>query len=193
MFASKSGKREKIMERLTIANSRVKQLLAKLNNQISILDEREKILFERLVSLIEYKDSARANIVASEISQIRNLKKHLLAFQVVLENISLRIDNIILIGDISKDLPTLLGIVREARNIIKGVFPGMEIEFIALEEDLKGVATEMKDFSIYNSMEYNPSASSDAKKILEEAYLVAEERIRSSMPKVGDRDLKIKS
>ncbi|MEZ0289535.1 MAG: hypothetical protein ABWJ42_00380 [Sulfolobales archaeon] len=177
------------MERLTIANTRVKQLLAKINNQVSILDEREKALFDRLVSFVEYKDNIRANIIASEISSIRNLKKHLIAFQVILENISLRIDNIILLGSISRDLPVILNVVREAKNIVKGVFPGMEVEFIALEEDLKSMAGEMRDFSVTQQIEYNPTASSEARRILEEAYVVAEERVRSTLPKTSSRDL----
>lgn len=189
LIFSKNNDREKILERLTIANTRVKQLLAKINNQVSILDEREKALFDRLVSFVEYKDNIRANIIASEISSIRNLKKHLIAFQVILENISLRIDNIILLGSISRDLPVILNVVREAKNIVKGVFPGMEVEFIALEEDLKSMAGEMRDFSVTQQIEYNPTASSEARRILEEAYVVAEERVRSTLPKTSSRDL----
>lgn len=185
------GRRRGVYEKLSIANTRIKQLLMKIEHQLNVLDEREKILFDKLVQMIEYKDNLRANIIASEISQIRGIKKHLLAFSVVLENISIRIENMIFLGTISKDLPLIINVVKETRDIVKGLFPNMEYEFAVLEEDLRNITNEVVGEVLPDTqISYNTSLSSEAKKILEEAYLVAEEKIKSSLPK-PDKDNKI--
>lgn len=186
------GRRGGVGERLIVANTRIKHLISRINSQLSILEEREKILFDKLVYAIENKDNVRANIIASEISQIRNIKKHLLAFSLVLENISLRIDNILLLGSISKDLPVILGVVRETRSIMKSMFPNMEIEFMSIEDVLRGLVDELRDQAVIGAEEYSPTVSTEAKKILEEAYLVAEERIRSSLPRPEKADTEVR-
>ena len=182
-------RKNRLGERIHIANIRVKQLLSKIDHQLHILDEREKMLFDRLVSVVESGDKIRSNIIASEIAQVREIKKHLLAFHIILENISLRLDNIILMGTIAKDIPQILGVVRELRNVMRGVMPNMEYELITLEENLQEALNEFRENTVSTYLDYKPSASSEAKKILEEAYLVAEERIRSSLPKPDKSDL----
>ncbi len=180
------GKRN-IRDKLSVANMRIKQLLAKLDHQIHILNDREKILFDKLVSVIEIGDKIRANIIASEIAQIREIKKHLLAFHVVLENLSLRIENILFIGDIAKDFPQIIALVRELRSVSKSIAPNMEYEFINLEEMLRDVVNDLKESNLSPSIEYSPTASAEAKKILEEAYVVAEERVRNSFPSIDKK------
>ena len=179
--------RRNIRDKLSVANIRIKQLLAKLDHQLHILDDREKILFDKLVSVMEAGDKIRSNIIASEIAQIRDIKKHLLAFHVVLENLSLRIENILFLGSIAKDFPQIIELVRELRNISRSVAPNMEYEFINLEEMLREVVNELRESNMASSLEYSPSASAEAKKILEEAYVVAEERIRNSFPSIDKR------
>ncbi len=171
-----------------MANIRIKQLLAKIDHQLHILEDREKILFDKLVSVMESGDKIRANIIASEIAQIRDIKKHLLAFHVVLENLSLRIENILFLGSITKDFPQIIELVRELRNISRSIAPSMEYGFISLEETLRDVVNDLRENNIASSLEYSPSASAEAKKILEEAYVVAEERLRNSFPSLDKKD-----
>jgi division protein CdvB (Snf7/Vps24/ESCRT-III family) len=60
-----------------------------------------------------------------------------------------------------------------------------------LEEDLRNITREVAGEVLPDTqISYNTSLSSEAKKILEEAYLVAEEKIKSSLPK-PDKDNKI--
>ncbi|MGC9147980.1 MAG: hypothetical protein ACP5GI_00830 [Sulfolobales archaeon] len=180
--------RRNIRDKLSVANIRIKQLLAKIDHQLHILEDREKILFDKLVSVMESGDKIRANIIASEIAQIRDIKKHLLAFHVVLENLSLRIENILFLGSITKDFPQIIELVRELRNISRSIAPSMEYGFISLEETLRDVVNDLRENNIASSLEYSPSASAEAKKILEEAYVVAEERLRNSFPSLDKKD-----
>lgn len=175
------AKREPIKYRLLMANYRIKALASRIDVQLERLKERDRALFERVVDAIIAKDNARATMLANEIAEIRKAAKQLAMVQVALEQISMRIETVVLLGDTFASLAPVLGVVRELRGMVRGLMPEFSYEMLELEESLREVVLETGEglAAPYTEATY---ASPEARKILEEARIVAEQRIKESFP-----------
>lgn len=175
------GRKEPIKYKLLMSNYRIKALASRIDVQIERLKERDRMLFERVVDAIISKDNARATMLANEIAEIRKAARQLAMIQVALEQISMRIETVVLLGDTFANLAPVIGVVRELRGLVRGLMPEFSYEMLELEESLREVVLESGEAlaAPYGESVY---ASPEAKKILEEAKIVAEQRIKESFP-----------
>ncbi len=166
--------------RLIMANYKLRTTINRLDVYISKLQERDRTLFERVVEAQMNKDTARATMYANEIAEIRKITKQMLMTQIALEQVQLRLETVMEIGDVVTGLIPVLGVIRELKNVIKGVMPEMSLELSELEEDLQEVVLEAGEFT---GAGLEPVASSpEARKILEEAQIIAEQRMKERFP-----------
>jgi len=175
------SKKEPIKYKLLMSNYKIKALASRIDVQLERLKERDRMLFERVVDAIIAKDNARATMLANEIAEIRKAARQLAMVQVALEQISMRIETVVLLGDTFASLAPVLGVVRELRGLVRGLMPEFSYEMLELEESLREVVLETGEglSAPYVETAY---ASPEAKKILEEAKIVAEQRIKESFP-----------
>ncbi|MEZ0290720.1 MAG: Snf7 family protein [Sulfolobales archaeon] len=175
------GKKEPIKYKLLMSNYRIRALASRIEVQLERLKERDRMLFERVVEAIIAKDNTRATMLANEIAEIRKAAKQLAMVQVALEQISMRIETVVLLGDTFASLAPVLGVVRDLRGLVRGLMPEFSYEMLELEESLREVILETGEglSAPYTEAAY---ASPEARKILEEARIVAEQRIKESFP-----------
>lgn len=159
----------------------LRSFISKIDSYISRLEEREKQLFEKVVDLTLVGDEARAKIVAGEIQQIRSVLRHLTALRYIMEGIALKIENHIAIGEAMGSLGPALSALKEIRGIFKGLFPNIEVEAQLIENSLRDLVNSTGEY-IPPATWYSPQSTHEAKKILEEAYAVAEKRLRETFP-----------
>lgn len=175
------GKKEPIKYKLLMSNYRIRALASRIEVQLERLKERDRMLFERVVEAIIAKDNTRATMLANEIAEIRKAAKQLAMVQVALEQISMRIETVVLLGDTFASLAPVLGVVRDLRGLVRGLMPEFSYEMLELEESLREVILETGEglSAPYTEAAY---ASPEARKILEEARIVAEQRIKENFP-----------
>ncbi|MEM0044211.1 MAG: Snf7 family protein [Sulfolobales archaeon] len=180
-FRKAFSKKEPVKYRLLMSNYKIKALASRIEVQLERLKERDRALFERVVEAIISKDNARATMLANEIAEIRKAAKQLAMVQVALEQISMRIETVVLLGDTFASLAPVLGVVRDLRGLVRGLMPEFSYEMLELEESLREVVLETGEglSAPYAETAY---ASPEARKILEEARIVAEQRIKESFP-----------
>lgn len=166
--------------RLVMAHYRLKTTISRLDVYISKLQERDKALFEKVVEAQMNKDTARAAMYANEIAEIRKVTKQLLTTQIALEQVELRLETISELGDVFTSLIPVLGVVRELRQAMKGIMPELSVELAELEEGLQEVVIEAGEFT-GGGIDYTMTTP-EAKKILEEASAVAEQRMKEKFP-----------
>ncbi|AAY80746.1 cell division protein CdvB1/B2 [Sulfolobus acidocaldarius] len=166
--------------RLVMANYRLRTTISRLDVYISKLQERDRSLFEKVVESQISKDSARAAMYANEIAEIRKITKQLLTTEIALEQVQLRLETITEIGDIFTSLVPVIGVIRELRNVMKGVMPELSIELADLEEGLQEVVLEAGEFT--GARVDFATSSPEARKILDEASAVAEQRMKEKFP-----------
>ncbi|MBP1357292.1 MAG: hypothetical protein JZD40_02220 [Sulfolobus sp.] len=166
--------------RLIMAHYRLKTTINRLDVYISKLQERDRTLFEKVVEAQMNKDTARASMYANEIAEIRKVTKQLLTTQIALEQVELRLETISELGDVFTSIIPVLGVVRELRQAMKGVMPELSVELAELEEGLQEVVIEAGEFT-GSGVDYTIT-SPEARKILDEASAVAEQRMKEKFP-----------
>ncbi|EWG07032.1 MAG: hypothetical protein ASUL_05913 [Candidatus Aramenus sulfurataquae] len=168
--------------KLVMAHYKLKSTISRLEVYISKMQERDRVLFERVVDAQMSKDTARAAMYANEIAEIRKVTKQLIATQIALEQVELRLETVTELGDVFTNLIPVVGVVKELRNSIRGMMPELSLELADVEEGLQEVVIEAGDFTGAN-LEQAP-ASPEARKILEEASAIAEQRMKENFPEL---------
>ncbi|EHP68410.1 MAG: cell division protein CdvB1/B2 [Metallosphaera yellowstonensis] len=166
--------------KLVMANYRLKTTVNRLELYISKMQERDRVLFERIVSAQMSKDNARAAMYANEIAEIRKVTKQLIGVQIALEQVQLRLETVTEISDVFSSLIPVIGVVRELKNAIKGVMPELSMDLMEIEETLQEVIIEAGDFT--GASVEQAATSPEARKILQEATAIAEQRMKENFP-----------
>lgn len=175
-------RKEPIKQKLVMADYRIRAMVSRLEVFIERLRERDRALFERVVDALTQGDEVRASMYANEIAEIRKLVKQLTITQVALEQVTLRLDTVLTMGDIMSGLVPVLGVIKELKNVIKGIMPEISLELSEVEESLRDVVISAGEAlgtptgEIYTTPE--------ARKILEEAKVIAEQRMKEKFPEL---------
>lgn len=177
------GKLKKKKEKAEAALIMLRNLISRIDSYIHRLEEREKQLFEKAVDLTSMGDDARARIIAGEIQQIRSVLRHLTALRYIVEGIALKIENYIAIGEAMGSIGPALSALKEIRGIFKGLLPNLEIETQMVENSIRDLVSSTGEY-IPPTTWYSPQGTGEAKMILEEAYAVAEKRLKETFPSV---------
>jgi len=91
-------------------------------------------------------------------------------------------ETVLTMGDVMAGLAPVLGVVKELKNMLRGIMPEISLELSEVEEGLRdvvlttGEALGLPGGDIY--------ASPEAKRILEEARIVAEQRMKEKFPEL---------
>jgi len=75
-----------------MAHYKLRTTLSRLDVYIGRLQERDRRLFERVVEGYMSKDTARAAMYANEVAEIRKVVRQLIATQIALEQVELRLE-----------------------------------------------------------------------------------------------------
>ncbi len=171
-----------LKQRLLLAQYRIKNQIAKLEHFLYRIQERDKQLFEKVVEAKMAGDELRARMYANEVAELRKIAKTVMAVQVALEQVALRIDTTIALGDVATGIAPIVGLVNELRKTLMGVMPTMAMELGEIDELLRSVVVEAGSFT--GTSTFYTAASPEAKKILEEASAVAEQRMKEMFPEL---------
>ncbi|QGA67601.1 cell division protein CdvB1/B2 [Sulfolobus sp. E11-6] len=174
------GSKEPLKYRLVNAHYKISSMISRLDAYISRMQERDKILFERVVEAQMSKDTQRAAMYANEVAEIRKISRQLLTTQIALEQVQLRLETVTELGDIFVNLIPVLGVISELKSALKGIMPEVSLELAELGEGLQEIVTESGEFTGMGS--YAAASSPEARKILEEASVVAEQRMKEKFP-----------
>jgi division protein CdvB (Snf7/Vps24/ESCRT-III family) len=167
--------------------SRLDFAVKKLDMQISKLDQanerftnKDKTLFAKLVDAYTQHDTAHANIYATELAEIRKMSKLIMNARLALDQVSMRMRTITEFGDILSNLGPCIGVIRSVSVGMVGVLPEAENELGEIGNMLSGL---MMDAGLNrgSSLNFN-NVNEDAAKILNEAAVVAEQKVSANFP-----------
>ena len=166
--------------RLDFAVRRIELQVQKLDQATDRFTQRDKAIFARIVDAYTKHDSARANVFANELAEIRKMEKLITNARLALEQIVLRLRTVSELGDVVSTLGPAVGVLRTVRSGLVSVFPEAESELGEIGNLLSGI---MMEAGTETGMSLNFNAvNEDATKILTEASTVAEQRIKEKFP-----------
>jgi len=166
--------------RLDFAVRRIELQVQKLDQATDRFSQRDKAIFARIVDAYAKHDSARANVFANELAEVRKMSKLIMNAKLALEQITLRLRTVSELGDVVSTLGPAVGVLRSVRAGLVSVFPEAENELGEIGNMLSGIMIEAGQGS---GMTLNfDTVNEDASKILAEAATVAEQRVNSNFP-----------
>jgi division protein CdvB (Snf7/Vps24/ESCRT-III family) len=168
--------------RLDFAIRRIELQTQKLDQATERFSQRDKTIFARIVDAYAKHDTARANVFANELAEIRKMERLIINARLALEQIVLRLRTVSELGDVVSTLGPAVGVLRSVRAGLVTVFPEAENELGEIGNLLSGIMIEAGQSQ---GMTLNfDSANEDAQKILTEAATVAEQRIKEKFPEL---------
>ena len=166
--------------RMNYAIKRLDMQIHKLDQANERFTQKDKALFGKIVAAYETHDSARANIYANELAEVRKMEKIVMNARLALDQIKLRLETVTEFGDIVTTLGPAISVLRTVGVGLAGVLPEAENELGEIGNMLSGLMFDVGQSSGLN-LNFN-SVNEDATNILNEAATIAEQRISSNFP-----------
>jgi division protein CdvB (Snf7/Vps24/ESCRT-III family) len=174
---------ENVKEQIGLVIQRLDVQTKTLDIAVKRFENRDAALFKCVVKALSERDKARANILASELWEIRKVEKMLMQESLALESVSMRLSTVSEIGD-------LVTVLAPAANVLNNIRSGMSTVLPEAGQELEKIGSLLTDIVTSTNqsteMPMNIGAvNADAEKILEEAELAAEKRLSEQFPEAA--------
>lgn len=171
-----------LKERIEHATFRLNTQLEKLEHMYTRLHQRDTELFQRCVGAQLSNDLGHSKIYANECAEIRKIAKVVLGSQLALEKVILRLRTVEEFGSIMTQMAPVMGIVKETKSRIAGIVPQVAMELDEVNNMLGDLTDEAGEVTA--STAPIETTDAEARKILDETGLIAEEKLRDHFPEL---------
>jgi len=173
---------EPIRERITQTVFRLNMVQRKLEDSRLRIEQKHKTLFSKVVRAQESKDSQTAVMYANECAQVKKIAQTIISSQLALEQVVLRLDTVKDFGDIAAELMPAASVIRSVKGRLSGVIPEVSMNLGTISQTLDSLVLEVGEAtsSSWNAM----SSGEDADKVLAEASMIAEQKVREGFPEL---------
>jgi division protein CdvB (Snf7/Vps24/ESCRT-III family) len=175
---------EPIKPKLDQATRQIQAQIAKLEQVSMKLKEKDSAIFSKVVISIQRNDNTRANMLASELSEIRQMGHIVTQAKLAMEQLVLRLSTVTELGDVAVTLSPALEAIRSVRPGIVNLVPEAEREIGEISGLLSGILVEAGQV---NPSPVNFEVSNDeAEQVLEEAGIIARNNMSSKFPEIPE-------
>ncbi len=173
---------ENLKEKIALVTKRLDAQTSSLDNAVKRFETRDAAIFQRVIKALGDRDEARANILATELSEIRKLEKMLTHASLAMQSVSMRLNTVSEMGDLVTVLNPAKNLLNSIRTEMCSVLPEASQELGNIGNLLSDIVTttnQSTDMPVNTIM-----ASADALQILEEAEIAAESKLQAQLPEV---------
>ncbi|MCP8310766.1 MAG: Snf7 family protein [Candidatus Methylarchaceae archaeon HK02M1] len=173
--------------RLDAAMRQINVQISKLDSVTARLGSKDDAIFKRIVSAIQRHDMPHASMFANELAEIRKMNKMATQAKIALEQIVLRLNTVQELGDVVVTLTPAMAVIRNVKSGIGSVLPEADHEMGEISGLLSSILVEAGQVES-RTLNFE-AANEDAERIISEASIVAEERIKDKFPELpmGDK------
>ena len=139
-------KLREVTQSQTPLKPRIEEAQRKLQIQISKLDaisskmqEKDKVIFNRIVNAMQNHDSHYAKVLSGELSQIRRTNKMVNSAKLAFEQIQLRLNTMTELGDVVVTLSPAMSVIKGIQSGLKTMLPEADQSFGQISELLGGI------------------------------------------------------
>ncbi len=173
---------ENLKEQIGLVTQRLDAQTRSLDAAVKRFEMRDAEVFQRVVKAMEARDRARANILATELGEIRKVEKMLTHASLAMQSVSMRLSTVSEMGELVAVLSPAKSLLNGVRSEMCSVLPEASQELGNIGNLLSEIVTTTNtsnDMPVNNIM-----ASADALQILEEAEVAAESKLKQRLPEV---------
>jgi division protein CdvB (Snf7/Vps24/ESCRT-III family) len=175
---------ENLKEKIALVTQRLDKQASSLDSAVKRFEMRDADIFQRVIKALGDRDEARANILATELAEIRKVEKMLTHASLAMQSVSMRLNTVSEVGD-------LVTVLNPAKNLLNSIRTEMCSVLPEASQELGNIGNLLSDIvTTTNQSADTPvntiMASADALQILEEAEVAAESRLREQLPDVSN-------
>ena len=179
--------------RIEEAQKRLHSQISKLENMSMKMEEKDQVIFKRVISAMQSHDSQYAKILSNELSQIRKMNKMITSAKLALEQIQLRLNTITELGDVIVTLSPAMSVIKNIQGGLTSMMPEAGQSFGKITDILNGIMNESGQIPQTAEMTGNTnSISEDAMKIIEEASAIVEQSMKDKFPDLPSSNIEPK-
>ena len=174
---------ENLKEQISLVTQRLDVQTRTLDAAVKRFEVRDAEIFQRVVKAMSQRDTARANILATELGEIRKVEKMLTHASLALQSVSMRLSTVSEMGDVVAVLSPAKNMLNNIRSEMCSIFPEASQELGNIGSILSDIVTTTNqgtDMPVNSIL-----ASADALAILDEAEVAAESRLREQIPEAA--------
>jgi division protein CdvB (Snf7/Vps24/ESCRT-III family) len=182
-------KLREVAQSQTPLKPRIEEAQRKLQIQISKLDsisnkmqEKDKVIFSRIVNAMQNHDSHYAKVLSGELSQIRRTNKMVNSAKLAFEQIQLRLNTMTELGDIVVTLSPAMSVIKGIQGGLKTMLPEADQSFGQISDLLGGIMSGSSQMATAEIGTKELTFDEEAIKIIEEASAIVEEDTKDKFP-----------
>ncbi|HKX21585.1 MAG TPA: hypothetical protein VJM74_07945 [Nitrososphaeraceae archaeon] len=164
---------ESAKNRLGIQTQKLDALLEKLKL-------KDRTLFNQIVTHLQNHDAQQSKMLSNELSQVRRTIKTISQLKMSLEQVHMRLESTIDIGDALTALKPAVGTLSKVKTGLTGLMPNVDSELGEINDVFSDIMVNANSTSEIG-FALNPSGG-DINNILAEANVVAEQRVTDNFP-----------
>jgi division protein CdvB (Snf7/Vps24/ESCRT-III family) len=178
-------KQQPLKPRIEFARNKIQIQSQKLGSTLEKLKAREKTLFNEIISNLQKHNVQQGKVMSNELAQIKKTIKTTSGLKVAIEQIHMRLDSTIDIGDVMTSVGPAMRALTNMRSGLSLMMPDVDLQI----GEINGVFNDvlMNAGSIGNTSFAFDVHGEDMDKILAEATAVAEQRVNETLPDVPVR------
>jgi division protein CdvB (Snf7/Vps24/ESCRT-III family) len=180
--------------RIEEAQKRLHSQISKLENMSMKMEEKDQLIFKRVISAMQSHDSQYAKILSNELSQIRKMNKMITSAKLALEQIQLRLNTITELGDVIVTLSPAMSVIKNIQGGLTSMMPEAGQSFGKITDILNGIMNESGQIPQTSEITGSTnSISEDAMKIIEEASAIVEQSMKDKFPDLPNNSIESKT
>ncbi|MCP8322663.1 MAG: Snf7 family protein [Candidatus Methylarchaceae archaeon HK02M2] len=168
--------------RLDAAVRQIKAQVSKLDSTTTRLKDRDSAIFNKVVLAIQKHDMPHASVFANELAEIRKMNKMVTQAKIALEQIVLRLNTVQELGDVVVTLTPAMAVIRSVKSGLGSVLPEADREIGEISGLLSSILVDAGQLGGY-TLNFE-AANEDAERIISEASIVAEQRMKDKFPEL---------
>jgi division protein CdvB (Snf7/Vps24/ESCRT-III family) len=148
------------------------------------MQEKDRVIFGRIVRAMQNRDSNYGKLLSGELSQIRKIIKLLDSAKVAFEQLQLRLNTMTELGDVVVTLNPAMNAIKGIQGGLSSMIPQADQSFGQISNLLGNIMTDSSHTSNMTAQIDSSSIRLDeqAIDILQEATFLVEENTRDKFP-----------
>ena len=186
-FSDTVKKPAPLRERIAFTMYKLKAQEGRLDQAYQRMQNHYNEIFRKCTNAVLSKDSARASLYANECAEVKKMCQTILRSQFAIEQVMLRLETVEEFGDIVVEMSPVASVISSLRSHLAGVVPEVSYKLGEIGDTLNDLVVESGEA---NSTSWNVmSSGEDAEKILSDANLIAEQKMKEKFPTLPDTSM----
>jgi len=171
-----------LKSKIEFAKNRLQAQNQKMDTMLEKLRGKEKTYFNQVIASVQKHDVQQGKMLSNELAQIRKTAKTISQLKITLEQIQMRLESTLDIGDVMVSIGPAMGALTRVKSGLSSVMPEVDTELGEINGVFRDIMTNAGSMS-NNSFTFDASGE-DVDRILAEAGAVAESRVNASFPDI---------